>query len=131
VAIMTTIASALDDLLFRRDLPMKVAIEKHFTAEYRQRTDGAWIERAQFVEHIAHLRTLVAGGAVHVHEELSDGPVYAERHTIELAMTDGSAVETEVYVFGERAPDGRFTRIEETTLMLSGSEADRDLGSAV
>jgi hypothetical protein len=36
----------------------------------------------------------------------------------------------EVYVFAELAPDGRFSRIEETTLMLQGDEADRNLGSA-
>lgn len=36
----------------------------------------------------------------------------------------------EVYVFADLAPDGRFHRIEETTLMPSGSDADRDLGSA-
>lgn len=36
----------------------------------------------------------------------------------------------EVYVFADLAPDGRFHRIEETTLMLSGSDADRDMGSA-
>lgn len=36
----------------------------------------------------------------------------------------------EVYVFADLAPDGRFQRIEETTLMIKGSDADRNLGSA-
>lgn len=36
----------------------------------------------------------------------------------------------EVYVFADLAPDGRFDRIEETTLMLSGTDADRNIGSA-
>lgn len=36
----------------------------------------------------------------------------------------------EVCLFVELAPDGRFHRIEETTLMLSGSDAGRTLGSA-
>jgi hypothetical protein len=39
-------------------------------------------------------------------------------------------VTTEVYVFGEHDPDGRFTRVEEITLMLAGEEADRNLGNA-
>jgi hypothetical protein len=42
----------------------------------------------------------------------------------------GSSVRTEVYLFGEFAPDGRFRRVEEITLMLSGMESDRGLGNA-
>lgn len=36
----------------------------------------------------------------------------------------------EVYMFAETDDKGRFTRIEETTLMLKGKAHDRDLGSA-
>ncbi len=36
----------------------------------------------------------------------------------------------EVYVFADLAADGRFRRIEETTLLLQGSSADRTMGSA-
>ncbi|MEU9047965.1 nuclear transport factor 2 family protein, partial [Kitasatospora sp. NPDC048343] len=39
-------------------------------------------------------------------------------------------VRMEVYLFAEFAADGRFRRIEETTLMLEGADADRNLGSA-
>jgi hypothetical protein len=69
-------------------------------------------------------------GTVRVIDELSDGPRYADRHVVEAVKRDGSRVEMEVYVFAEFAADGRFRRIEETTLMLVGSEADRSLGSA-
>jgi hypothetical protein len=72
----------------------------------------------------------VADGHVIVHDELSDGPSYAERHTVELTKTDGGQVRSEVYVFGRHAPDGRFEVIEETTLLVSGTDADRDLGRA-
>jgi hypothetical protein len=126
----TTIADALKDLLLRPQLTVETAIGKHFTPDYRQRTDGTWSDRAEFAEHISHLRAVIAGGNVEVREELADGSVYAERHVIELVKSDGSVARTEVYVFGERAPDGRFARIEETTLLLEGSEADRNLGTA-
>jgi hypothetical protein len=33
-------------------------------------------------------------------------------------------------VFADLAADGRFSRIEETTLMLQGSSSDREFGSA-
>ncbi|MYV98010.1 nuclear transport factor 2 family protein [Streptomyces sp. SID3343] len=126
----TGIAAALTDLLFHPELDLDTAIDRHFAPDYRQRTDGVWADRAGFAEHIAHLRTIVVGGSIEVHEELSDGSIYADRHTIDVHKADGSTVVMEVYVFGEFAPDGRFRRIEETTLMLSGTAADRGLGSA-
>lgn len=124
------IATALNDLLFNRGVTVEEAADLYFAPDYRQRTDGEWADRAGFVEHIAHLRTVVADGRVTVHDELYDGAKYADRHTVDITKKDGSTVSMEVYVFAEFAPDGRFRRIEETTLMLSGGEADRNLGSA-
>ena len=127
---MTTIAAALNDLLFTPDLPVEEAIDRHFAPGYRQRTDGSWDDRAGFTAHMTHLRSLVAHGEVEVHEELRNGSLYADRHTVTVTKTDGSTVRMEVYLFGEQAADGRFCRIEETTLLLDGTEADRVLGSA-
>ncbi|MFE1175725.1 nuclear transport factor 2 family protein [Streptomyces sp. NPDC058773] len=126
----TGIEAALNDLLFSRDLTVQEAADRHFTPEYRQRTDGEWADRSEFLEHIGHLRTVVADGRVEVHEELHDGSRYADRHTAHITKKDGSAVRMEVYVFADLAPDGRFSRIEETTLMLHGSDSDRGIGSA-
>ncbi|WP_327286199.1 MULTISPECIES: nuclear transport factor 2 family protein [unclassified Streptomyces] len=126
----TGIEAALNDLIFNRDITVQEAADLHFTPEYRQRTDGEWADRAEFIEHITHVRGVVAGGRVEVHEELYDGSRYADRHTVDITKEDGSTVRMEVYVFADLAPDGRFSRIEETTLMLQGSAADRTLGSA-
>ncbi|KMO94162.1 hypothetical protein [Streptomyces roseus] len=126
----TGIEAALNDLIFNRDLTVEEAADRHFTPEYRQRTDGEWADRAEFIEHIAHVRAVVAGGHVVVHEELYDDGKYADRHTAHIVKKDGSTVRMEVYVFADLAPDGRFQRIEETTLMLEGSAADRTIGSA-
>ncbi len=126
----TDIRAALTDLLLTPGLDLDEAADRHFAPDYRQRTDGSWADRTEFLAHIAHLRTVVAGGSVEVHDELTDGHRYADRHTMEVVKTDGSTVRMEVYVFAEFADDGRFRRIEETTLMLEGSDADRNLGSA-
>ncbi|MDF2261528.1 nuclear transport factor 2 family protein [Streptantibioticus ferralitis] len=126
----TGVAAALTDLIFNTDITVEEAADRHFTPGYRQRTDGQWADRAGFIEHIAHVRTLVAEGSVEVHDELYDGTKYADRHTVNITKKDGSTVRTEVYVFADLAADGRFSRIEETTLMLQGSEADRNIGSA-
>ncbi|MFI1648458.1 nuclear transport factor 2 family protein [Streptomyces avidinii] len=126
----TGISAALTDLLLSRDLTVEEAADRHFAPEYRQRTDGEWADRAGFIEHITHLRGVVDHGSVQVHEELYEGSKYADRHTVRVTKTDGSTVSMEVYLFGEFAADGRFSRIEETTLLLRGSAADRNLGSA-
>ncbi|MYT30416.1 MULTISPECIES: nuclear transport factor 2 family protein [unclassified Streptomyces] len=126
----TGIKAALTDLLLNDAITLEEAVDRHFTPEYRQRTDGEWADRAEFVEHISHLRTLVADARVDVHEELYDGGKYADRHTCHITKKDGSTVTMEVYVFADLAPDGRFNRIEETTLLLKGSDDDRNLGSA-
>lgn len=124
------IADALSDLILRRDLPVDQVVSTYFTDDYRQRTDGVWSDRAEFVDHIEHLRQIVADGEIQVHEEIRDGARYADRHTVRIHKTDGGRVLTEVYLFADLAPDGRFRRINETTLMLDGAEADRGLGSA-
>ncbi|MFD7099833.1 nuclear transport factor 2 family protein [Streptomyces xanthophaeus] len=126
----TGLAAALTDLLFTPGLDLHEAADRHFAPDYRQRTNGNWDDRDEFLKHIAHLRSVVAEGSVEVHDELYDGLRYADRHTVRVTKKDGSTVRTEVYLFGELAPDGRFRRIEEVTLMLEGADADRDLGSA-
>ncbi|MFJ9457462.1 nuclear transport factor 2 family protein [Kitasatospora sp. NPDC101447] len=126
----TDVRAALTDLLLTPGLDLDEAADRHFAPDYRQRTDGEWADRAEFLDHIAHLRTVVADGSVEVHDELTAGNLYADRHTMTVVKTDGTTVRMEVYLFGEFAPDGRFRRIEETTLMLEGTDGDRNLGSA-
>ncbi|MFI5776497.1 nuclear transport factor 2 family protein [Nocardia sp. NPDC051570] len=124
------ISAALTDLLFDRSIDVETAVARHFADDYRQRTDGVWADRAEFVEHITHLRGVVESGSVEVHDELSDGDRYADRHTVHARKNDGSEVAFEVLVFAEMTADGRFRQIIETTTMLSGGQEDRNLGSA-
>ena len=63
-------------------------------------------------------------------DQLRDGNLYATRHRVSCSKRDGSEVIMEVYMFAETDESGRFLRIEETTMMIKGSENDRDLGSA-
>lgn len=126
----TDIAAALNDLLFDRQIDVDTAITRHFADDYRQRTDGVWSDRTEFADHITHLRGVLTGGHVEVHDELVDGDRYADRHTVHASKIDGSTAAFEVLVFAEFAADGRFRQIIETTTMLSGQDADKGLGSA-
>ncbi|MFD6228028.1 nuclear transport factor 2 family protein [Streptomyces sp. NPDC060232] len=125
----TDITRAITDLLFTPGLDLTEAVDRHFTPDYRQRTDGVRSDRTAFVQHMARLRTLVRDGHIEVHDELRDGARYADRHTVTLTQHNGRTSRTEVYLFARMAPDGRFQSVEETTLLVTGHPDDGNLGS--
>ncbi|AKT51704.1 nuclear transport factor 2 family protein [Arsenicicoccus sp. oral taxon 190] len=125
---MSDIRSALHDLLATSE-PLDAVVDRHFTDDYRQRTNGTWDDRAGFVDHIQHLGEVVRDVDITVLDEYDDGERYADRHVVEVTKRDGSTVVQEVYVLARRDTSGRFQRLEEVTLMLEGAEADRNIGS--
>jgi len=125
----TDIHSALDQILNQQQIPLEEVLDRHFSPEYRQRTNGCWDDREAFVQHARKLREIVASARIEVLDELRDGKRYADRHRIHVTLRDGTQVVQEVYLFAELDASGRFVRIEETTLMLEGTEADRQMGS--
>jgi hypothetical protein len=126
----TDIRTALDELLNQPHRPLEDVLDRHFSPDYRQRTNGQWDDREAFVRHAGKLREVVASARIEVLDELRDGTRYADRHRVHAVKRDGGQVVQEVYLFAELDARGRFRRIEETTLMLEGEEADRELGSA-
>ncbi|MFJ7593154.1 nuclear transport factor 2 family protein [Streptomyces sp. NPDC097617] len=124
----TDITRAINDLLFTPGLDLTEAIDRHFAPDYRQRTNGVWSDRTSFARHMTRLRSLIRGGQVEVQDELRDGLSYADRHTVALTHHDGHTSRTEVYLFARMAPDGRFLRVEETTLLVTGDTEDANLG---
>ncbi|MFG2716172.1 nuclear transport factor 2 family protein [Streptomyces goshikiensis] len=124
----TDITRAINDLLFTPGLDLDEALDRHFTPDYRQRTNGVWSDRAAFTRHMTRLRSLIGGGHVEVHDELRDGLRYADRHTVTITHHDGHTSRTEVYLFARFAPDGRFQRVEETTRLITGDADDENLG---
>lgn len=124
----TDITRAINDLLFDPGLDLDEAIDRHFTPDYRQRTDGVWSDRTAFADHMARLRSLIRSGHIEVHDELRDGLRYADRHTVTVTRHNGRVSRIEVYLFAQLAPDGRFQRVEETTLLITGHPDDGNLG---
>lgn len=126
---MITICSFLDELLNRQELPLEDLLDRYFSPNYRQRTNGRWDDREAFARHARKLREVVASARIEVLDELHDGNRYADRHCVYVTKRGGAQVVQEVYLFAEIDASGRFVRVEETTLMLEGEEADRNIGS--
>ncbi|MCM2424816.1 nuclear transport factor 2 family protein [Streptomyces sp. RKAG337] len=125
----TDITRAINDLLFTPGLDLDEAIDRHFTPDYRQRTNGEWSDRAGFTQHMTRLRSVVLSGHIEVHDEFRDGPRYADRHSVTVTRNNGRTSRTEVYLFARFAPDGRFQCVEETTLLVTGHDDDQNLGT--
>lgn len=124
-----TIHTVLDALLNQKHLPLEEVLNRHFSRDYRQCTNGHWDDREGFSHHAHKLREIVASARIEVLEELRDGDRYADRHRVHITKQDNSRVTQEVYLFAEIDRDGRFKRIEEITRMLEGADADRDMGN--
>jgi hypothetical protein len=110
---MSAMREAVLDLLTPGDRPVREAVDRHVAPGFRQRVDGAELDREAFVARMTALRASVARVAFTVLDEVQDGSRYAERHRIELVLTDGTRVRREVLVFAERDARGRFVRIDE------------------
>lgn len=116
---MSTIKAAVEDLLNNRQLTAVEAVDRHFGPTFRQRTNGSWDDRPAVLARIVQLRELVEHATITVLDELYLGDRHAERHIIDLVQRDGTRIVQEVYVFAERDTGGRFTRIEESTVVMT------------
>jgi hypothetical protein len=102
--------------------PAEATIDRYFTPDYQQRTDGQLTDRDGFARHIRALRALAAQGSVRVREVLLDGNRIADRHEVTVARQDGTTSRIEVYLFGELAPDGRLRRVDEISRVIEGDQ---------
>ncbi|WP_437616401.1 nuclear transport factor 2 family protein [Erwinia sp. V71] len=125
-----TIDTVLDELINQQQLPLEEVLDRYFSPDYLQRTNGCQEDRQGFAHHARKLREICTCARIDVLDELRTGNRYATRHRVLCTKRDGSEVVMEVYMFAEMDDCGRFLRVDETTLMLEGTERDRGLGSA-
>lgn len=123
------IAKILETILNDHSVAIDEIANQYFSPYYRQRTNGRWDDRAEFIKHLHKLREVVSSAKIEVIEELQQANLYADRHLVTAVKKDGSITTQEVYLFAELDNQGRFVRVEETTLMLHGTEQDKNLGS--
>ncbi|MFC9971558.1 nuclear transport factor 2 family protein [Spirillospora sp. NPDC127200] len=94
------------------------AVDRFYTPDIVQVSDGLRFDREKIIAHVRPLRRNMVEGRVEVHEALADGGRIAARLTFHARMRKGRAVDTEVFMFAEFAPDGRMRRSHGTSRTL-------------
>lgn len=117
-------ALRLRALLFEPDsgAELNQVLDRYYAPDYTHRTDGKTLDRDEFAEMVARVRSQVAEGAVTVLDELRDGSAYAERHVFHIRLKNGATQDREVATFGTFAEDGRFRHLNETGFDLDPAE---------
>lgn len=103
--------------------PLVATINRYFTPDYQQYTNGSLLNYSDFVSHISALRTSVTSGNVVVLEAAFQGNTIAERHIVSVTYPDGTSSQSEVFLFGEISPDGRLHVVHEMTQAVTGGAA--------
>lgn len=123
------VETALNEVCFGDDdtHPLDATIDRYFTPDYQQRTDGELLDRDGFAAHIRAVRALAASGRIEVREAVRQDHRIADRHEVTGTRHDGATSRIEIYLFGELADDGRFRRVDEISRLLDGGHDDRNL----
>ena len=126
------VETALNEVCFGDDgtHPLDATIDRYFTPDYQQRTDGELLDRDGFAAHIRAVRALAASGRIEVREAVRQGHRIADRHEVTVTRHDGTTSRIEIYLFGELADDGRLRRVDEISRLLDGDDRDTHLARA-
>jgi hypothetical protein len=88
-----------------------VVLDRYFVPDFEYHNDGILLDRQKLIDHVRPTRKNVVSCRVEVHETVLVGDRVAARYTLHAVMRKGKALVTEVYMFGQLAPDGRMQRI--------------------
>ena len=105
-------------------------VDKYFSADYEQHVDGKNLTFANFVKHMEAQKKATKSVTITFKTIAQQGDVVFTNHYATARKHDGS--EANVHVIAEfKLKGGKICYCDELTHMLSGDEADRDLGSRV
>lgn len=99
----------------RADVDPGPVLDRYYTPDIVQVSDGIRLDRDKLVAHIRPVRRNLVAYRYEVHEAVARGDRIAARLTIHARLRKGQTVATEVILFGELAPDGRFRRTHQLT----------------
>lgn len=95
----------------------ETVLDRYFTPDYTFLSDGVSQDRRRLLAHVRAVRRKAPEADLEIQEALVDGHHVSARYTIRATLK-GRRVDTEVYMFGEMADDGRLSRLDQITRML-------------
>lgn len=100
--------SLTEEIAFGDREPATV-VDRYFTPDIVQWSDGLRIDRSMLVAHVAPVRKNLVRFHIDVHDELLLGDRIAARYTLHAVMRRDRVVATQIHMFGE-IENGRFRR---------------------
>ena len=94
-------------------------VDRYYTPDIEQVVDGVTLDRQRLIDHLRPVRKNLVAWEYDVHEAMRSGDRLAARFTSMRSCGEGRTISTEVYLFGEVAPDGRIRRTTQATRDVS------------
>jgi ketosteroid isomerase-like protein len=103
-------------------------IRRYFSENYTQTVDGETLGFGEFLQHMLVLKQATKSLSVRFKTLIQEDNVVFSNHFVSGVTVEGRSVEA--HVMAEfRFQKGKIISCDELTRVVSGSEADRDLGS--
>jgi hypothetical protein len=96
-------------------------VDRYYAPDIEQIADGITLDRQRLIDHLRPVRKNVVSCSFEVHEAIRTPDRLAARFTIHAELRRGRKIATEVYLFGELAPDGRMRRTTQLTRDVSAA----------
>ncbi|MET8877906.1 nuclear transport factor 2 family protein [Nocardia sp. NPDC004278] len=109
----------------------EVIVDRYHTPDILWLSDGHPMDRNRLVAHAKPSRKNVTQCRVDIMDTIASGDRVAARYTVIATMRTGRTIATEIYMFGDLAPDGRLHRVDAITRDLSElkDEAPEDVSA--
>jgi hypothetical protein len=120
---LAAVMAALTEDIVNADDPPEAVIDRYFTSDVIQISDGSRFDRDELIAHVRPVRKNLVDFRYELHNSVSAGDRLAARYTLHGRMRNGRSIATEVYAFGERAADGRLHRIDQLTRELPADDS--------
>ena len=93
--------------------------DRYHTPDFVMCNDGIPLDRDKLLAHVRPARKRARDVRVDVHETVSAADRVAARYTLTAQLASGNTIATEIYMFGQLAPDGRLRRVDQITRDVS------------
>ncbi|MET8429036.1 nuclear transport factor 2 family protein [Nocardia sp. NPDC004860] len=100
----------------------EVIVDRYHTPDILWLSDGHPMDRSRLVAHAKPSRKNVTQCRVDIMDTIASGDRVAARYTVTATMRTGRTIATEIYMFGDLAPDGRLFRVDAITRDLPESK---------